>query len=88
MWVKAQNLCAGLLIFIDVFFWEKQMQIGLEKTRVELKYCECCGALWLRRSGGNESTCVVCEELWNDLPGAWIERVLGKQAVLVAGGRA
>jgi hypothetical protein len=62
--------------------------IGLERTSVELKYCECCGALWLRRQGASESTCVVCEELWNDLPGAWIDRVRSKPALAVTGGRA
>jgi hypothetical protein len=28
--------------------------------RLELKYCERCGALWLRTAGGQESYCVDC----------------------------
>jgi hypothetical protein len=87
---KAKSLRRAPSFFIAVFL-EKRMQIGtngLERTKVELKYCECCGALWLRKQGGEESICVVCDELWSDLPGAWIDRVRNKPAVMSAGGRA
>lgn len=35
---------------------------------LELKYCERCGALWLRRSGGEESFCSVCLVQMEDAP--------------------
>lgn len=33
---------------------------GLEITRLELKYCERCGRLWLRQRGTGNVHCVVC----------------------------
>ena len=48
------------------------------RTKVELKYCESCGALWLRRQGGTEANCGACQVMWMDLPGAWIERLRRK----------
>jgi hypothetical protein len=35
---------------------------------VELKYCERCGALWLRNAGGDESYCTVCFVQIKDTP--------------------
>ena len=32
----------------------------LEITRLELKYCERCGALWLRRRGTGKVYCEAC----------------------------
>ena len=54
---------------------------GIERTKVELKYCESCGALWLRKQGGSEANCGACEVMWMDLPGAWIERLRRKPEV-------
>lgn len=28
--------------------------------KVELKFCECCGGLWLRREGSTQVYCVEC----------------------------
>lgn len=37
------------------------MEIGeLEITRLELKYCERCGALWFRQRGTGEVYCAAC----------------------------
>jgi len=38
--------------------------------RCELKYCERCGALWVRRAGGEESYCADCTAYMEDLPKA------------------
>jgi hypothetical protein len=37
------------------------------ETRVELKYCEHCGALWVREGGGGVY-CVECQPKVADLP--------------------
>jgi uncharacterized Zn finger protein (UPF0148 family) len=31
------------------------------KSQLELKYCERCGALWLRPQGGSEVYCSLCQ---------------------------
>jgi len=36
--------------------------------RMELKYCEHCGALWTRESGGGEVYCGNCQGKVADLP--------------------
>jgi len=36
------------------------MQKELEIVRLELKYCERCGELWLRRRGEGSVYCVSC----------------------------
>jgi hypothetical protein len=36
------------------------MEDELSFCCLELKYCERCGALWLRRAGGQESYCTRC----------------------------
>ena len=38
--------------------------------RLELKYCERCGALWVRPTGGDESYCGVCVGLMEEVPRA------------------
>jgi Zn-finger nucleic acid-binding protein len=35
---------------------------------LELKYCERCGGLWLRPSGGAQIYCSVCARAMADLP--------------------
>ncbi len=40
----------------------------LKIWRLELKYCERCGALWLRRAGGEESYCKSCFVEMEQLP--------------------
>jgi Zn-finger nucleic acid-binding protein len=39
-----------------------------EVVQLELKYCERCGALWLRRRGGLEVYCPPCDLEMLDLP--------------------
>lgn len=36
--------------------------------RVELKYCERCGGLWLRPAGGEQRYCVACAREMAKLP--------------------
>ena len=45
----------------------------MEATRFELKYCEMCGALGLRRSQSCESYCEPCGRMLTDrsLPRGW-----------------
>lgn len=39
-----------------------------EIIQLELKYCERCGALWLRRRGGQDIYCAPCDLEMLDLP--------------------
>lgn len=41
---------------------------GLEIIRLELKYCERCGGLWMRTQGKGEVYCPSCAEEMSDLP--------------------
>jgi hypothetical protein len=51
------------------FVTEAIMEIeGLEIVRVELKYCERCGGLWLRIWGTEDVYCPPCTEEMLDLP--------------------
>jgi len=36
---------------------------------LELKYCERCGGLWLRRSGSEDVLCEACAARGTELPG-------------------
>ena len=36
-------------------------------VQVELKYCEACGGLWLRRRGAVEVYCRHCEERMGEI---------------------
>lgn len=38
---------------------------------LELKYCEWCGGLWLRRASGAGSLCGGCSQLVNAFPRLW-----------------
>ncbi|MGO8793296.1 MAG: hypothetical protein ACLQLC_00605 [Candidatus Sulfotelmatobacter sp.] len=40
------------------------------ELRLELKYCERCGGLWLRRAGGGQIYCVACGRAMAELPEA------------------
>ena len=45
------------------------METGdLEIVRLELKYCERCGGLWLRTAGSGEVYCSLCVAQMLDLP--------------------
>jgi hypothetical protein len=39
-----------------------------EAVRVELKYCEHCGGLWVRQRGAGEVYCDTCQPKIADLP--------------------
>ena len=41
---------------------------GLEIIRLELKYCERCGGLWLRTKGTGDVYCPACAVEMLDLP--------------------
>jgi hypothetical protein len=41
---------------------------GLEIIRLELKYCERCGGLWMRTWGTDDVYCPSCEVQMSDLP--------------------
>jgi hypothetical protein len=41
---------------------------GLEIVRLELKYCERCGGLWMRTWGTDDVYCPSCEVQMSDLP--------------------
>ncbi len=41
---------------------------GKEFVRVELKYCERCGGLWLRECGAGVVYCEKCQMQVDDLP--------------------
>jgi len=41
---------------------------GLEIIRLELKYCERCGGLWMRTAGSGDVYCPSCAVEMLDLP--------------------
>ena len=41
---------------------------GLEIVRLELKYCERCGGLWMRTMGSEDVYCPVCAVEMSGLP--------------------
>jgi hypothetical protein len=52
-------------------FYTELLQEGkMEETqgRVEMKYCERCGALWLRAIGSRDIYCCQCERQMRELP--------------------
>ncbi len=53
-------------------YYEGEAIIG---TKVELKYCECCGGLWLRRLGEEQANCDTCTRNWEELPARWSARI-------------
>jgi len=44
------------------------------ESSLELKYCERCGGLWLRPTGGGQVYCVACARAMGELPPASYER--------------
>jgi hypothetical protein len=47
---------------------EAIMETDLEIIRLELKYCERCGGLWIRELGSGEVYCSLCVAQMLDLP--------------------
>ena len=48
----------------------KAKQRSTNELQLELKYCERCGALWLRPVGGRQIYCVTCGRAMGELPPA------------------
>jgi Zn-finger nucleic acid-binding protein len=49
----------------------------VELIQVELKYCERCGGLWLRRQGSEQVYCASCEPFMAALPRPALKRPVG-----------
>jgi Zn-finger nucleic acid-binding protein len=49
----------------------------IEVIEVELKYCERCGGLWLRRKGLTQVYCATCEPFMAELPQPSLKRPVG-----------
>jgi Zn-finger nucleic acid-binding protein len=45
-------------------------EIAREQVQLELKYCERCGGLWLRRAASGEVYCSRCTPEMAELPAA------------------
>ena len=48
-----------------------------ELIQIELKYCERCGGLWLRRTGSCQVYCPSCAPFMAELPRPVLKRPLG-----------
>jgi hypothetical protein len=48
----------------------KAKDTSAQEERLELKYCERCGSLWLRPVGGGQIYCVACGREMAQLPPA------------------
>jgi len=48
----------------------RRKRSGDDAVRVELKYCEHCGSLWLREAGAEMAYCEQCRPKVADLPPA------------------
>ena len=56
-------------LFLKFFVLERSMELQAEAiTRLELKYCEQCGGLWLRAMGASGSYCPGCQRVISQLP--------------------
>ena len=42
--------------------------VETEAVGMQLKYCECCGALWFRRTGEQEIYCPACAPAMAEVP--------------------
>jgi len=54
----------GSLFYTELVQEEKMEEV---QGRVELKYCERCGGLWLRRTGTERVYCTQCEHHMREL---------------------
>jgi hypothetical protein len=52
----------------------KAKEDSAKESRLELKYCERCGSLWLRPAGGGQVYCVACARAMNEMPPASYDR--------------
>lgn len=46
------------------------METGWELIRLELKYCERCGGLWMRTRGSHDVYCALCVLQLKEFPAA------------------
>ena len=51
------------------------------EDNVELKYCEWCGGLWLRRASGADSLCGGCRQLADSFPRLWGAKLKRREAM-------
>ena len=54
--------------------------------KVELKFCECCGGLWLRQEKATEVYCARCAPQMHDIARGKKKRPCSQPAVLQSGG--
>jgi Zn-finger nucleic acid-binding protein len=52
----------------------KGKENSANESSLELKYCERCGGLWLRPTGGGQVYCVACAQAMGELPPASYQR--------------
>jgi hypothetical protein len=52
-----------------------------KEHNLELKYCEWCGGLWLRRASGAGSLCGGCSQLVNAFPRLWGAKLKRREAL-------
>lgn len=57
---------------------------NIERQSLELKYCERCGALWVRRAESSATLCRKCVQHLNAMPRSFAENILGKVANIQA----
>ena len=58
--------------------------LRIEEQAVELKYCERCGALWVRRVDSSRPLCKRCVEQVNAMPRSFAEHILGRISTVEA----
>jgi ribosomal protein L40E len=51
---------------------------NIQKESLELKYCERCGALWVRHTKSSATLCRKCVQHLNEMPRSFAENILGK----------
>ena len=55
-------------------------------SKIELKYCECCGGLWLRRENSKDVYCAYCAPQMADIAhGKKKQPVRARMNVIVGG---
>jgi hypothetical protein len=52
--------------------------LNIEEQCVELKYCERCGALWVRHADSSRKLCRKCVDHVSGMPRSFAEHILGK----------
>ena len=97
-WAIAQNMAIGVLLSHELFSLEtaspkeefimkRNHRKEKNPVRMELKYCEHCGSLWLRPSGTEKVYCESCQAKVAELPrakksAARVQLPVGRKAVV------